>query len=773
MAKTGAPVATYRVQLTPDFGFSELGKALKPIAALGVSHLYLSPILAAMPGSTHGYDWCPPAVISPELGGIEGFVALREAARKRKLGLIVDIVPQHVGVADPSANPWWSDVLTHGPASDYATWFDLLPTPDGLIELPVLGDDGLEAVTLDNRGRLVYHDRVFPTAPGTVAPGDDAATVAGRQHYRLVPHSSGRYGYRRFTDVSDLAALRVELPEVYEATHGWLRELIADDLVDGVRVDHLDGFTDPLGYLRRLRADVGQKRLIYVEKMLSPLEQLPMEYPVEGTTGYDQLAVVGSPFTSAAGLRELTELCEFSTGISGDATWTLLEQQKLRHEVLAERYAAEHARLAVTLARAIGGQEPTIAQLCALTAEMIVLMPVTRPDQQDGTGLIREIGDLVAAGHPELRAWVPTVVSALEGTPAAAAQLGQLCASVYTSAVENILFYRNPRLVSLNELGCQAWLGLPEMARFHDENTVRAQRHPLALTTMSSHDTKRSEDVRTRISLLSQVPQRWSLVFSQICRAADPPDRATGMFLLENFFGAWPVDEEGPVEPDDEWHERMRAYAVKAVREAGLHSSWNHPDHDYEARLLAWVDAVTAAPVNSPLVDLVSQTFEAWWADATARKVVSLLCPGVGDIYQGSQWWTDALVDPDNRRPVDYRRSLEHPKSRAIINALAVRRRNAAAFGPGGTYTAIRATGEAADRILAFGRGEPDGDQPCVIVACARHTYSFAREPKESTFLPLPRGTWHDKAGGRRFSGEVVIADLLGADHPVVVLERK
>ncbi len=773
MAKDVAPVATYRVQMGPDFGFADLRRVLKPIAALGISHLYLSPILAAMPGSTHGYDWSPPARISPALGGLDEFARLRASAAKRGLGLIVDIVPQHVGVADPRANPWWADVLRNGLDSPHAAWFDLLPSPEGVIELPVLGDDGFDAVSLGDDDSLRYHDRVFPTAPGTVQPGDSATTVAARQHYRLLPHASGRYGYRRFTDVTDLAALRVELPEVYDATHGWLRDLVDEDLLDGVRVDNLDGLAHPRDYLHRLRADLGPDRLLYVEKTLAPLEQLDPAFEADGTTGYDQLAVIGTPFTSNAGLRELTELSEITTGIPGDAPWMLLECKQLKHEALAVHYAAEHARLAVTTATAMGPAAPPIGELCAATADLIALMPVTRPDEHLRSGLIREIGEVIAADDPLVRETMPGIVDAIERTPEAAAQLGQLCASVWTTAVENTMFYRNPRLVSLNELGCQAWLGLPEISAFHSANAERAHRYPRALTAMTTHDTKRSEDVRTRISMLSQVPQRWALLVADLTRTAPAPDAATGMFLLQNLFGAWPVDDHGPLQPDGQWRERMRAYAVKAVREAGVRSCWSHPDTAFEALVTAWVDEVSSPAVNPPILDLVARTFGAWQADAMARKVVSLLCPGVGDVYQGSQWWTDSLVDPDNRRPVDYARSLDHPKSRAVINALTVRRRNADCFGPGSTYLPLSATGPAADRILAFGRGPAEQAPPRVIVACARHTYSFEHEPQESTFLDLPTGTWVDRAGHRRFGGSVAIADLLDDDHPVAVLEHR
>lgn len=773
MAKHEPPVATYRVQLSPDFGFPDLRKVLKPIAALGVSHLYLSPILAAMPGSTHGYDWSPPARISPELGGPEEFRRLCSSAAKRGLRLIIDIVPQHVGIADPAANPWWSDVLRHGLDSPYAGWFDLLPSPEGVIELPVLGDDGLDALALDYGGKLVYHERIFPTAPGTVTPGDAPAAVAARQHYRLLPHASGRYGYRRFTDVTDLAALRLDLPAVYEATHGWLRELLEEDLIDGVRVDNLDGIAYPGAYLQHLREDLGPDRLIYAETMLAPLEEFNAGATSDGTTGYEQLAVVCAPFTSHAGLSELTELAEVTTGIAGDSTWMLLEQKKLKHEALALHYSTEHARLAVTLAAAIGENSPSITDLCTVTAELIALMPVNRPDQHIGSGLITGIGVLVADGDPLVREAVPPVVEAIETTPEAAAQLGQLCASVYASAVEKTLFYRNPRLVSLNELGCQAWLGLPELSTFHNANRERAARFPRALTTLTTHDTLRSEDVRARVSMLSQVPQRWALLVNQLTRAVPPPDATTGALLLQNLFGAWPVDDDGPIQPDRQWRDRMAAYAVKAVREAGEVSSWARPNLVLEERLVEWVDRVTDESVNTPLVELVDLTFGPWRADAVARKVVSLLCPGVGDIYQGSQWWTDSLVDPDNRRPVDYQRSLDHQKSRAIIAALGVRRRHPDSFGVGSAYMTVIASGAAAERILAFGRGPSSEEGPHVIVACARHTYSFAHEPKESTFLPLPEGTWADREGGRKFSGEVAVADLLDDAHPVAILELK
>lgn len=307
-----SPVATYRIQLTPDFGFDEVIGVLPHIAGLGVSHLYLSPIGTAMPGSTHGYDWVPPPQVAEILGGLDGLTRLRGAATRFGLGIIIDIVPNHTGVADAMANPWFADLLAKGAASEFADFFDVDFSvdngADGKIALPVLGADADPSdFTLDPDGTVLrYFDHAFPVAEGT---GDGTPSqVHERQHYRLVPWNSGLVGYRRFFTVNELAGLRQEEPRVFAATHEWIAALLMADLIDGVRVDHPDGLWDPQGYLRDLRELLGDERLIYIEKVLAVDEPLEPTLPVDGTTGYEQLRTIDSVFVPSAGVVELAEI---------------------------------------------------------------------------------------------------------------------------------------------------------------------------------------------------------------------------------------------------------------------------------------------------------------------------------------------------------------------------------------------------------------------------------------------------------------------------------
>ena len=357
----GDPVATYRVQLTPDFGFDDLIAVLPHIAELGVSHLYLSPIGTAMPGSTHGYDWVPPPQVAEVLGGIEGLTRLRGAATALGLGIIVDIVPNHTGVADTMANPWFADLLAKGSGSEFADFFDVDFSvdngADGKIALPVLGADADPAdFTLDAGGTVLrYFDHAFPVAEGT---GDGTpAQVHERQHYRLVPWNSGIVGYRRFFTVNELAGLRQEDPRVFTATHEWIARLLMADLIDGVRVDHPDGLWDPQDYLRELRELLGEDRLIYIEKVLAPDEPLEPTLPVDGTTGYEQLRIIDAVFTPSAGVVELAEIHDRVVGNPGDSGWITEAEHSRKLLTLTEMFPAEHRRLVRAIASSLPGQQ--------------------------------------------------------------------------------------------------------------------------------------------------------------------------------------------------------------------------------------------------------------------------------------------------------------------------------------------------------------------------------------------------------------------------------
>ncbi|GAA3691237.1 malto-oligosyltrehalose synthase [Gordonia hankookensis] len=760
------PVASYRIQLTPDHGFAEVVEILPRIADLGVSHLYLSPIGRAVEGSTHGYDWVPPPRVSAELGGIDGLRALRRAATDHGLGIIVDIVPNHTGVADPVQNPWFNDLLRYGSGSRYATWFDVDFSTDngadGKIALPVIAADGdLSPLSVDD-GHLRYYDHVFPTAPGTA--GGTPAQVHDRQHYRLVPWNSGLIGYRRFFTVNELAGLRQEDAEVYAASHRWLFDLVDEDLIDGVRVDHPDGLWDPQAYLRRLRADVGDRRLIYIEKILASDEDLEPTLPVEGTTGYEQMRSIDAVFIAPTGIIELDEVHESITATTGDSAWLHATERERKLTTVRQMFPTEHRRLV----RAITHSDPSadVDAVAEATAELIAEIGVYRADYPSLRSRLLDTAAEIARRAPDLASALELVVQSTASPGAATSRLAQTCGAVTAKSVEDSLFYRTARLVAAQEVGGDPANPAMSLREFHARNARRARDWPWAMTATSTHDTKRGEDVRARIALLAQVPERWSLLVRRIWSLAPPPDDLTGYFLLQNIFGVWPVS--GAV--DDTLRTRLRAYAQKAARESGLRTTWTEVDEEFERALDSWVDAVTTGDAADAIAGLVGEISRSWRAEAMARKAIALLGPGVGDIYQGTQWWDDSLVDPDNRRPVDYSRPADHPKTELIRAALRARADHPIAFGARGTYAPLPTEGPRSDHVIAFVRGAGK-DDPRVALVTARFTHSLSAHDRSVTSVTLPPGIWTDAATGDTLDGTVRLTQLL-APGPVAILTR-
>ncbi|MGV6991093.1 malto-oligosyltrehalose synthase [Gordonia amicalis] len=777
MSTRPTPRATYRFQLNADFGFADVAKTLDHLVELGVSHVYLSPIGTASAGSTHGYDWLPPPAVSDLLGGVDGLRALRRGATDRGLGLIIDIVPNHTGVADALANPWFADLLRHGVRSPYASFFDIDLSDDngagGKIALPVVAADGdLSPLEIDERGNLRYYDHAFPVAPGT--EDGTPAEIHARQHYKLVPWNSGLIGYRRFFTVNELAGLRQEDPAVYDATHEWLRELLAEDLIDGVRVDHPDGLWDPQQYLHRLRSDVGDDRLLYIEKILAPDEPLEPTLPVEGTTGYDQMRVIDALFVAPSGVVQLTELNEHLTGDTGDAQWMASVEHQRKLTTLRESFPTELRRLV----RAITHSDPAadadaIAEACA---ELIASLGVYRADYPSLRPRLEITAVRIATEKPSLTRALDTIVRATRSPGAATSRLAQTCGAVTAKSVEDSLFYRTARLVSAQEVGGDPANPSVSLNAFHDHNIDRSRRWPLAMTATSTHDTKRGEDVRARIALLAQVPERWSLLIERVWLGTDVPDNLTCYFLLQNIFGVWPAAGSRPgAEPadgvvTDELRTRIVDYARKAAREAGLRTTWTEVDEDFEAAIERWITQVTTEPIASAVSELVARTESAWRQESLARKAIALLGPGVPDIYQGTEWWEDSLVDPDNRRPVDFGRSLDHPKAELVRTALGVRARYPDAFGATSTYDRLPADGPASDRTVAFTRGSREVAE--VVVITARFTHSLDPEAAIDTVIGLPSGVrWRDVRTGKVYDETVDLA-MARADHSVAILVR-
>lgn len=767
------PIATYRVQLTPEFAFAEVVGVLDQLVELGVSHLYLSPILAAVPGSTHGYDWCPPARISPELGGIDGYRLLREHARALGIGIIVDIVPNHVGVGAPLLNPWWADVLRHGTASPYAHFFDLHPSTfdgvDDLIGLPYLGSAAdLDSLTLDDEGNLHLHEWVLPTAPGTAAPGDDPREVLARQHYRLIPPHTAATGYRCFLDIGELAALRQDRPEVFEATHGWLRTMVAEDLLDGVRVDHVDGLRAPAGYLAALRGLLGPDRLIYLEKGLGYGELLDPALPVDGTTGYDQLQHVEGLFTAPSGVIELDEIYRWITGVSGDGEQLRRLAGQLRADTTRGIFPARLRWAGDAVAEAFGSVPRHVVDQAV--GAFVATVRVSRPDYP-------LVLDRVLAAIEEARVGLPSAAAGFDALaavflapdehPEAVFRVSELTAVIGAKAIEDIGFHRTARLVSTQELGCNPVYPSYSRSAFHEANRQRAVLWPRSLNAVSTHDTKRSGDVRARIAVLAQVPQRWNLLVRQLWSDRPPPHPRTAYLLLQNLVGVWP--DQGL--PDDLLRERLRVYTAKAMREAALITSWSEVNEDAERQTQDWLAGLLTGVPAALIAEFVDLVAPIGRDEALSRTTISLLSAGVGDLYQGVQWWNNALTDPDNRRPVDYTQSTEHRKFRLISEILAVRRRHPRAFGVDGDYREVTVRGARARHVVAFARG-PRGGADEVVVLAARMLATFGPgEERAEAEVDLPPGRWVDVRTGATVDGRVT-GDVLLGDRPVAVLER-
>ncbi len=757
-------LSTYRLQMRgaasgDAFTFADAEDLLPYLDDLGVSHLYLSPILTAVHGSTHGYDVTDPTTVSAELGGAEGLARLSAAARARGMGLIVDIVPNHVGVDDPRQNAWWWDVLKHGRDSDYASFFDIDWALDNdRIVMPVLGsDDDVNDLVVD-RAELRLGDLAYPIAPGTGS--GTGREVHDRQHYHLIGWRNGICGYRRFFSITSLAGLRQEDRAVFDATHVEVKRWFDEGLVDGVRIDHPDGLSDPTGYLTWLREITGPRAWIVIEKILAVDEPLDPSLPVAGTTGYDALREVGGLFIDPAGAATLTDLVD-STGFDYRDMPQLARTLKVR--TVTDTLGSELARLSRTITAATDYASPKLGEAVAVLLSRI---GVYRSDYLNLSAVLPTALAEAVSARPDLAEPLAVVSAAVGCDRATGVRLQQLCGAATAKSMEDCLFYRDPRLVSVNEVGGEPDRFGVSVAEFHQRTAVRATLWPKAMTALSTHDTKRGEDVRARIGVLSQVPSLWSEYVSAWERRSASPDPMTGLFLWQNIFGVWPVD--GIV--TDELRGRLHAYAEKAIREAAVHTTWNDPDAEFEGKVHAWIDDLIDGPLATELTKLVARLDEYTRADALGQKLIALTAPGVPDVYQGTELWDDSLVDPDNRRPVDYgvRRAAlsasSHPKIRIVAAALHLRRAKPDVFSDGG-YTPLLANGPAAAHLVAFLRGSD------VVTAVTRHSAELTEAGWGETVLKLPDGTWENRVGTGRFSGSVSPADLF-AELPVALLER-
>ncbi|MXM63805.1 malto-oligosyltrehalose synthase [Streptomyces sp. HUCO-GS316] len=770
------PTATYRLQLQPEFPFGAAAAAVPYLASLGVSHLHLSPVLEAVPGSAHGYDVVDHARVREELGGEEGLRALAGTAREHGLGLVVDIVPNHMAMAPRHNRALW-EVLREGPKSAYARWFDIdWEAQGGQVLLPVLGHP-LGTVIGDLRvdgDVLRYHDHVFPLREGTEEL--PLPQLLDAQWYRPVWWRLARteLNYRRFFSISELIGVRVEDPEVFEATHAKILSLLHEGVVDGLRVDHPDGLADPDGYLLRLHEATGGCWTV-VEKILADGEHLPASWPVAGTTGYDALRHIDGLFTDPAGAGELLgqyrRFAAPQTDRGGDWAATV---RRAAYKVLTHELPTEVDRLTRVADRLCAtSHEPALRDrapwaLRTALQELLVRLEVYRPYASgDAAAVVTE----ESAAEARLAFVVPEEAGVVDvvrdlvlgragdgpGHREFRTRFAQTASALRAKSVEDTAFYRYVALLSATEVGGNPGSPAVSPEDFH-AYCARVQREwPATGTAVTTHDTKRSADVRAALTVLTQCPQPWADVLTEVTRSGDGvPDAQLAWAAWQTVFGLGPADAD-----------RVRAALLKHVREAGMYTSWTEQEPAYEDAVEAFVTQGPCGPPGEHVAALRSRVEPHIRANVLGTALVQLTMPGVPDVYQGTEGEYLALVDPDNRRPVRFPPADPGDKDAVTRAALLLRARRPEVFGDTATYAPLTAEGAAAAHCVAFARSGQ------VVTAVTRLSLRLAQEGGwRDTRLALPPGRWADVlAPGREFTGHARVAELFGR-LPVVLLER-
>jgi (1->4)-alpha-D-glucan 1-alpha-D-glucosylmutase len=843
--------STYRVQLRPEFGFEAAAGLAGYLSSLGISDFYVSPILQARPGSEHGYDVVDHSRISEDLGGLRGLGALAEGLKEARLGLTVDVVPNHMAI-DGRANKWWWDVLENGPSSRYAVYFDIDWPGDGgrpgpSVLMPILGSryaDALQAgeITAERAGGSVivrYHDHELPVSPrslhnlfagvarreGSVelatlaerlaelphASRTDAIAVMlrhdekerlreelaelcakdeelcsvidqelaaltsdpeamddllHRQSYRLAYWRAAReeLDYRRFFNIETLVGLRVQEEQVFVDTHSTLLPLVREGTISGLRIDHIDGLHDPEGYLVRLR-DACPNAYIVVEKILEEGEALPPQWPIQGTTGYDFVAAVNNLFVDASGEEAMTHCYVQLTGELG--SYRVVAAEAKRH-VLVEELAPELERLTRLLVAVCDGhwqqRDRTRGETRQALQEMLTFFPVYRSyvhrDRPVSDSDRQAVAQAVSAAQeggkgadPQFLQFIGDVLLLRwrgEREVEFAQAFAQVSAPTMAKGIEDTAFYRYNRLVSLNEVGGDPGVFGRPLEDFHRFCQNAAARWPESMITLATHDTKRGPDVRARINLLSEIPGAWESAVTEWLRVTDDhgteewPDYNARYLLFQTVVGVWPPDVG-----------RLAAYMDKAAKEAKVYTSWSDPSADYDYALRRFVEGCLGDERFRDLVEgflREQQIVERGRILSLAQTALLLTCPGVPDIYQGTEVWDDSLVDPDNRRPVDFERmrklleSLDiagdpHQAdegaakmwliSRVLRHRLAAPERYTASG-----YYPLAVEGPVPDSVVAFAR-----DGVAVVVP---RLVTLDDGQRDSTAVTLPPGRWRN-----------------------------
>ncbi len=758
------PTSTYRIQFRNGMTFDRAVAIIPYLKKLGISHLYASPIFTATSDSTHGYDVTDANEIDPATGGREGFDRLVRALKAEGLGVIIDIVPNHMAAS--LENEWWKDVIEHGADSRYAGHFDI--DWSRRLTLPFLGDDfakvledgdvSIEADPATGNPALRCHGTHYPLKPATYA-GLEAdilgttnkqaiAALHDSQPYRLTSWRDAcrDLSYRRFFEVTGLVGMKVEDAAIFDDTHRLILELVRNGSVDGMRVDHVDGLADPKSYLERLRQEAGAGCYITVEKILGPDEQLPLDWPVSGTTGYEFISALSNVFVDNDKLSQLQDAYAACEGHPTDMPDELRKAKLLMADI---NFAGEFNRL-LKLAIRFLKTENTVAQstendLRAALRELVVSFPVYRT-YGHADGLPRESDDVLtkvvdainASAHaPDAHALASLQHILRHGRGDHAAEFRtrfqQLTGPLMAKSVEDTLFYRQNMALALNEVGAEPLQQSFSVEQFHAAMIERLIHQPDALSATSTHDTKRGEDARARLYAITEAPALWAdavkrwqgmnASFRQVLDEGVAPEPSVEWLLYQALAGVWPLgfDVQNAAELKA-LEERFAAYVEKALREAKLRTNWGDSNAAYEDAVIGYARKLLS-PENRAFMEDFTQTLqpfiEAGLSNGVSQTLIKLTAPGVPDIYQGSENLDLSLVDPDNRRLPDFdafAKQLEndghqHPslelKQRLIGTILPMRKAMPDLFGAG-TYVPLEVSGEGAGQYVGFARVTPD-----------------------------------------------------------------
>jgi (1->4)-alpha-D-glucan 1-alpha-D-glucosylmutase len=815
------PSATYRLQLGADFTLSDAAENLGYYASLGVSHLYLSPLLAAAPGSSHYYDVVDHSRIDPSIGGEEALRDLSWRAGERGLSLIADLVPNHMAVPTPAFHnrALWS-VLAEGEASPFKHWFDVDWARGAPVLMPVLGKRigtvlAAEELSLDRMvvpgfeaaGEvpiLRYFDHVFPIREGT--ENLPMARLVEEQHYRLAYWrvANEELNYRRFFDVGSLVAVRVEDPDVFDATHRLIVSLVKDGTLQGLRVDHPDGLVDPAGYLERL-AEATDGAWVVVEKILEGEERLPTSWKTAGTTGYDAAWRIGAALRDPSGASGLAATMFRVAGDAMGALPAVIDEAK--REIVEQSLAAEMRRLAL-IAHGICTsdvrlRDHTWSALYDCLTTLIVafdryrayVVPGTPPKPMSLDALSSAADRARERLDPERHETLEVVVDLLRGAEVGSAgrrldadraelitRFQQACGAVMAKGVEDTAYYRWTHLLALCEVGSPAaHFNLPP-ASLHAWAAERQSTYPHAMTCLTTHDTKRSEDVRARLGVLSDFASDWDELLGRLQSLTAPMRPAELDGRTENL---WWQTLVGTSDADAlmAW-DRLEGYLVKAMREAKTFTTWTAVDEHYENQVLWFAQATHAdATVREHIRAWHAARAEAERASILSQKLLSLTLPGVPDVYQGTEIVAPTLVDPDNRRPVDFEdltarlkrlgrsrpRDLDDEKLLVTSRTLAVRGAHREAFigASAGYHPLAGSSGHA----IVFARSAHDEDRVITIATRVHGELERLGGWHEHT-VQLPAGEWTDAFTGARVEGGTAPIGSVLRSLPVALLVR-